>query len=148
MRGDAKAGVGVAAALVVGALLAVPAEPATGLAGKYRVTLTASELLRAGESNVGASDDAGMWTLSLTSGAWTLRQSGGAVGNSFDRGTFARRGARLLLTFVSAGGAPHHEYIGALSVQESGSLLRLAPIPPETSDTVRVLAAGSWRRVG
>jgi len=147
MHGDTKRGLGVAAALVAGALLAAPAEPATGLEGTYRATLNAPELLHAGETSAAAFDDAGVWTLVLTGGAWTMRQSSGAVGNSFDRGTFARRGARLLLTLVSADGAPHHEYLGAVRVLKNGAVLRFAPVLPQTSDTLRVLAAESWRRV-
>jgi hypothetical protein len=112
----------------------------SGLGGTYRSAITLPALVRAG--------DGGTWTLTFAAGSWALTQSGGSLGNSFDRGTFVRRGGSLLLTLVSANGASHHVFLGVVRVRESDGRLRLTPVPPELFDILRVLAAGVWRRAG
>jgi hypothetical protein len=124
------AGVVAAAAVVAG----------SGLGGTYRSAITVPRLVRAG--------DGGTWTLTFAAGSWALTQSGGSLGNSFDRGTFVRRDGTLLLTLVSANGASHHVFLGVVRMRESAGRLRFTPVPPEVFDILGVLAAGTWRRGG
>jgi hypothetical protein len=57
-------------------------------------------------------------------------------------------GAQLFLVLLTADGAPHHEYVGTVRLVQSGAVLRFAPVLPERSDIVPVLAATFWQRVG
>ena len=144
----AKGAIGIAFAMTVTNVLGATAKPGERLHGSYTVSLTVPELVHAGAARTVALGDAGTWNLTVAATTWSLRQNRGMFGNTLDRGTLTQQRARLMLTLVTSNSKPHHEYLGAVSVQDSGVVLRLAAIKPVSSEVVRVLAARPWNRLG
>jgi hypothetical protein len=134
-----------AAALLAAALLGAPSAPPPGT---YHVTLTPSELRRAGASPREAAWVAGSWTLVLGKSTWSLRQQGGAYGNAHDRGVLAvDDAARVTFTTRSVDGFRHGEFVGTFAFATTARGLRFGAVArPRNHDLVAVLAAKPWRR--
>jgi hypothetical protein len=138
--------VGTAVVIAAGAVLAAPASSRSGIDGTYRVRIGAADLRAASAEGLIAADDVGTWTVTFEGGRWTLRQSHGAYGNSFDRGVVTLAGARAVFTLSSADGFPHHESLGILHWRATAGSLRFTHPGHATGDILFVLAARPWAR--
>ncbi len=137
----------MAVAVAAVAALAAPAAVPTRIDGTFHVRIGATDLRAASAEGLLAADDVGTWTVTFAGGRWTLRQSHGAYGNSFDRGTVTLTGPRAVFTLSSADGFPHHEYLGILRWRATAGSFRFTHPGHATSDILFVLAARNWARV-
>ena len=138
--------------LAAGAILAGPAaasaRTAATLAGSYRVTLAAVDLVHAGAAAAGAADESGTWTLTCGGRRWALRQEHAPNQNALDRGVIAVAGNRVGFTLLTSDGAPHRVFLGTFGWKVSGGTLRLGLLADQfPTNVVTVLTARAWKRV-